>query len=151
MSVFHSLRSCSKGTCRLILRGPRATRSLHTYSRALKRDHSNFRVLGVALALAIGLTHTSLIYLDAQPSSPVSFRGTCHEELVGINHSALRLSTEDPATSIRFPEQLRIPSRPQLPTCQLLGVGVRKVSFLGVKVYSVAFYADIERPDLKVC
>jgi len=57
---------------------------------------------------------------------------------------------EDPATSIKFPERLRIPSRPQLPTCQLLGIGVRKVSFLGVKVYSVALYADLSQPGLNI-
>jgi hypothetical protein len=58
--------------------------------------------------------------------------------------------TEDPATAIKFPERLKIPSRPQLPTCQLLGIGVRKVSFLGINVYSVALYADIDQPGLKV-
>jgi hypothetical protein len=32
----------------------------------------------------------------------------------------------------------------------LVGVGVRTVSFLGIQVYSVAFYADLENPNLNV-
>ncbi|KEP54397.1 chalcone-flavanone isomerase [Rhizoctonia solani 123E] len=31
----------------------------------------------------------------------------------------------------------------------LLGLGVRKVSFLGIQVYSVGFYADLSRVDTK--
>ena len=56
----------------------------------------------------------------------------------------------DPATSIEFPTTLRIPSKTPLPTFSLIGVGVRTVSFLRVKVYSVAFYADLSNPNLKV-
>lgn len=43
-----------------------------------------------------------------------------------------------------------MPSKIKLPELTLLGVGVRTVSFLGIKVYSVGFYADLENPDLKV-
>ncbi len=32
----------------------------------------------------------------------------------------------------------------------LVGLGVRTVSFIGIKVYSVGFYADLNNPDLKV-
>lgn len=32
----------------------------------------------------------------------------------------------------------------------LLGLGVRTVSFLGIRVYSVAFYADLSKVDIKV-
>ncbi|KAG5648211.1 hypothetical protein DXG03_006166 [Asterophora parasitica] len=32
----------------------------------------------------------------------------------------------------------------------LVGCGVRTVSFLGIKVYSVGFYADLNNPDLKI-
>lgn len=56
----------------------------------------------------------------------------------------------DPATSIEFPKTLRIPSKTILPPFSLIGVGVRTVSFLKVKVYSVAFYADLTNPNLKV-
>jgi hypothetical protein len=31
----------------------------------------------------------------------------------------------------------------------LVGVGVRTVSFLGIRVYSVGFYADLDNPNLK--
>lgn len=57
----------------------------------------------------------------------------------------------DPATSIAFPNKLRIQSKAPLPTFTLVGVGVRTVSFLGIKVYSVGFYADLDNPKLDVC
>ncbi|KAH9081607.1 chalcone-flavanone isomerase-domain-containing protein [Lactarius deliciosus] len=56
----------------------------------------------------------------------------------------------DPATSIEFPAVLRIPSKGTLPPFTLIGVGVRVVSFLKIKVYSVAFYADLSNPNLKI-
>jgi Chalcone isomerase like len=62
----------------------------------------------------------------------------------------LTVSIVDPATSITFPRTMRVPSKVKLPTMTLVGVGVRSVSFLGVKVYSVAFYADLDNPNLNV-
>lgn len=56
----------------------------------------------------------------------------------------------DPETGIEFPETLVIPSRVRLPPFTLVGVGVRRVSFIGIKVYSVGFYADLSNPSLKV-
>ncbi|KAI0296142.1 chalcone-flavanone isomerase-domain-containing protein [Russula brevipes] len=56
----------------------------------------------------------------------------------------------DPATSIEFPTTLQIPSKGALPEFTLIGVGVRLLSFLGIKVYSAAFYADLTNPDLKI-
>lgn len=56
----------------------------------------------------------------------------------------------DPATSIAFPNTLVIPSKAPLPKFSLVGVGVRTVSFLGIKVYSVGFYADLDNPRLNV-
>ncbi|KAI0297545.1 hypothetical protein B0F90DRAFT_1811039 [Multifurca ochricompacta] len=56
----------------------------------------------------------------------------------------------DPATSIEFPTILQIPSKGALPEFTLIGVGVRVVSFLKIKVYSVAFYADLSNPNLKI-
>ncbi|KAL6304170.1 chalcone isomerase [Sparassis latifolia] len=56
----------------------------------------------------------------------------------------------DSATSITFPNTLRIPSKTPLPTFSLVGVGVRTVSFLGLKVYSVGFYADLSSPNLNI-
>ncbi|KAG1826242.1 chalcone-flavanone isomerase-domain-containing protein [Suillus subaureus] len=56
----------------------------------------------------------------------------------------------DPATSIAFPKTLCIPSKIPLPQFSLVGVGVRTVSFLGIKVYSVGFYADLANPNLNI-
>jgi hypothetical protein len=56
----------------------------------------------------------------------------------------------DKATSIAFPKTLRINSKVPLPDFTLVGVGVRTVSFLGIQVYSVGFYADLANPKLKV-
>lgn len=56
----------------------------------------------------------------------------------------------DPATSISFPNTIRVPSKVTVAPLSLLGLGVRTVSFLGIKVYSVAFYADLANPNLKV-
>ncbi|KAI0257091.1 chalcone isomerase [Lactifluus subvellereus] len=61
-----------------------------------------------------------------------------------------QFSPVDPATSIEFPTTLRIPSKGALPEFTLIGVGVRVVSFLKIKVYSVAFYADLSNPNLKI-
>ncbi|KAG6829294.1 hypothetical protein H0H92_005048 [Tricholoma furcatifolium] len=56
----------------------------------------------------------------------------------------------DPATGIEFPTSIRVPSKIKIPTMTLVGLGVRTVSFLGIKVYSVGFYADLENPNLKI-
>ncbi|KAF9474297.1 hypothetical protein BDN70DRAFT_323463 [Pholiota conissans] len=56
----------------------------------------------------------------------------------------------DPATSIAFPTTMRIPSNLKLHPLSLIGIGVRTVSFLGVKVYSIGFYADLSNPNLKI-
>lgn len=56
----------------------------------------------------------------------------------------------DPATKIEFPTTLVIPSKSSLPKFSLVGLGVRTVSFLGVKVYSIALYADLNNPNLQV-
>ncbi|KAB5592621.1 Chalcone domain-containing protein [Ceratobasidium theobromae] len=54
---------------------------------------------------------------------------------------------EDPATSIAFPTILKLEGEPEM---TLLGLGVRTVSFLGIRVYSVAFYADLSK-TLRQC
>jgi hypothetical protein len=51
---------------------------------------------------------------------------------------------------MEFPKKLKIVSRVALPEFTLVGCGVRVVSFLGLKVYSVGFYADLSNPKLKV-
>ncbi|VDB99352.1 unnamed protein product [Peniophora sp. CBMAI 1063] len=55
----------------------------------------------------------------------------------------------DPDTAITFPRTLSVQSKVKLPTYTLLGCGVRTVSFLGIKVYSVGFYADLSNPKLE--
>lgn len=67
----------------------------------------------------------------------------------GLSHESSK-PTVDPATSIAFPNTLRIQSKTPLPTFTLVGVGVRTVSFLGIRVYSVGFYADMDNPRLSV-
>ncbi|KAF6766227.1 chalcone-flavanone isomerase-domain-containing protein [Ephemerocybe angulata] len=59
-------------------------------------------------------------------------------------------SVVDPATSISFPKTLTVPAKTKLPPVSLVGLGVRTVSFLGIKVYTVAFYADLGNPNLKI-
>ena len=66
------------------------------------------------------------------------------------NVSLTRPNLVDPDTSIAFPRTLTVQSKVKLPTYTLLGCGVRTVSFLGIKVYSVGFYADLSNPSLKV-
>jgi Chalcone isomerase like len=57
----------------------------------------------------------------------------------------------DPATSISFPKSIKMPENIKLPSpLTLVGVGVRTVSFLGIRVYSVGFYADLNNSNLKV-
>ncbi len=46
----------------------------------------------------------------------------------------------DPDTQIPFPIRLALAS--SSPTLSLVGLGVRKVSFLRVKVYSAGFYLE---------
>ncbi|KAJ1310181.1 hypothetical protein OPQ81_006925 [Rhizoctonia solani] len=52
----------------------------------------------------------------------------------------------DPTTSIKFPTSLELDGEPNM---TLLGLGVRTVSFLGIRVYSVGFYADLSKVDAK--
>ncbi|EKM60830.1 uncharacterized protein PHACADRAFT_155945 [Phanerochaete carnosa HHB-10118-sp] len=58
--------------------------------------------------------------------------------------------TIDPASGIAFPNTLKVQSKQPLPTFELVGVGVRTVSFLGIKVYSVGLYADLNGPKLNI-
>ena len=56
----------------------------------------------------------------------------------------------DPATSISFPKSMKMPENIRLSSpLTLVGVGVRTVSFLGIRVYSVGFYADLNNSSLK--
>ncbi|KDR84827.1 hypothetical protein GALMADRAFT_233241 [Galerina marginata CBS 339.88] len=94
---------------------------------------------GAAVCLALMITpRFNEIHLDSQPLEPLVHKGEVED------------SVADPATSITFPKSMRIPSNTKIPPLTLVGVGVRTVSFLSVKVYSVGFYADLQNPNLKV-
>ncbi|THH09870.1 hypothetical protein EW145_g1719 [Phellinidium pouzarii] len=99
---------------------------------------------GAAFALfsAVGVT---VIILNAS--------GAVHLDAatpVAVQKPRLEATRTDPDTGIEFPETLVIPSRVRLPPLTLVGLGVRRVSFLGIKVYSVGFYADLANPNLKI-
>ncbi|KAI0724278.1 chalcone-flavanone isomerase-domain-containing protein [Cerioporus squamosus] len=115
----------------------RAPTGAHVLAKTLLTRRRSFAssaaFWGTAFALATGFT-ISTIHLDAEaPPLPA-------EEETRV----------DPATSIAFPTTLKIQSKTPLPTFTLMGVGVRTVSFLGIKVYSVGFYADLSNPDLAI-
>jgi Chalcone isomerase like len=102
--------------------------------------------LGAALALSAsaGIAHLdSNVLADKEPT--VGTVLLCNSQFFFTQPLPV-----DPATSIEFPAVLRIPSKGTLPPFTLIGVGVRVVSFLKIKVYSVAFYADLSNPNLKV-
>ncbi|KAG1885612.1 chalcone-flavanone isomerase-domain-containing protein [Suillus subluteus] len=105
-------------------------------TRTSKQSRSFVKPLlwGTAVSIfsAAYAVQSTTIHLDAEPSLPDS-----EFEI-------------DPATSIAFPKTLRIPSKFPLPQFSLIGVGVRTVSFLGIKVYSVGFYADLANPNLNI-
>lgn len=98
-----------------------------------------------AVLLALATTGT---YADAQPESSnvVSAYG-CIDVVNSVNFGYVLV---DPNTSIPFPKIMHIPSRIPISDLSLIGVGVRTVSFLGIKVYSVGFYADLNNPVLQV-
>ncbi|KAJ7456642.1 chalcone isomerase [Mycena latifolia] len=56
----------------------------------------------------------------------------------------------DVDTGIEFPRTVRVPSQFKTPPLELVGLGVRTVSFLGIQVYSIAFYADLSSPALHI-
>ena len=103
-----------------------------------------FGAAALALSLAVGLVH-----LDSDTSRN---KETTVGEYFTIVFDAFLAKPfpVDPATSIEFPTTLRIPFKGSLPEFTLIGVGVRTVSFLKIKVYSAAFYADLTSPNLKV-
>ncbi|KAF9229587.1 hypothetical protein BS17DRAFT_771655 [Gyrodon lividus] len=127
LALFKNVAQCSRsftiGARLFTLAAPRQTRSL---SKPL--------LCGVASAFTAAFVlqqTTTTVHLDAPQ--------TTKEDVV-----------VDPATSIEFPKELCIPSRFPLPPHSLVGVGVRTVSFLGIKVYSVGFYADLANPKLHI-
>jgi Chalcone isomerase like len=103
-------------------------------------------IFGSVLAVSFALAANSPIYLDSVAVSDDvvrEFPPRC------CSPSVNRISV-DPDTSITFPKTLHIPSKASLPPFTLVGVGVRTVSFLGIKVYSIGLYADLGNPNLNV-
>lgn len=100
-----------------------------------------------AATLALS-TVVSLVHLDSDtfPDKEITIGWVCSIITVCLAQPQL----VEPATSIEFPTILRIPSKGALPEFTLLGVGVRVVSFLRIKVYAAALYADLTNPNLKV-
>ncbi|KAK0208486.1 chalcone-flavanone isomerase-domain-containing protein [Desarmillaria ectypa] len=101
------------------------------------RNMKTFFYAGAGL-LGGSLLFGSTIHLDAQPQEK--------DTIVAADQDTIK----DPATDIEFPTTLRVTTKVKTPLLSLVGVGVRTVSFLGLKVYSVAFYADLNNPKLKI-
>ncbi|KAF8213421.1 chalcone-flavanone isomerase-domain-containing protein [Mycena galopus ATCC 62051] len=59
-------------------------------------------------------------------------------------------SVVDPDSGITFPRTIRVPGQFKSGPLELIGLGVRTVSFLGIQVYSIGFYADLTSPTLKI-
>ncbi|CDO70261.1 hypothetical protein BN946_scf184942.g61 [Trametes cinnabarina] len=130
-NIVQSCRSFSaSASSRLASRSSALTKTALSHRRSYT---SSALFWGSAFAAAAGLALQSTVHLDAEAAPPPA------EEETRV----------DPATSIEFPTTLKINSRTPLPTFTLMGVGVRTVSFLGIKVYSVGFYADLTNPKLE--
>ncbi|OCB91636.1 Chalcone-flavanone isomerase [Sanghuangporus baumii] len=97
------------------------------------------------LLAAVSATGASIFLLQKRDKILLDAKPPAASELAKSGTEAVR---KDPATGIEFPEALVIPSRVRLPPFQLVGLGVRTVSFVNLKVYSVAFYADLS--NLKI-
>jgi len=126
-----TVRLLARTSARSTIRAPisRGLANLSAARNACPEFPAGRLVLGTAL-LASFVFATNHVYADAQTES----------SNVVI----------DPSTSITFPKTMHIPSRVPIPDLSLIGVGVRTVSFLGIKVYSVAFYADLNNPILQI-
>ncbi|KAH9487093.1 hypothetical protein JR316_0001161 [Psilocybe cubensis] len=114
---------------------PASVRCLSTHATAQSARRRYLPTLFIAGALVAAGAYTNTVHLDSPP--------------VVVSKDAVEDTVVDPATSIAFPKIMRIPSNTKTPPLTLVGVGVRTVSFLGVKVYSIAFYADLNNPHLK--
>ncbi|KZT06344.1 uncharacterized protein LAESUDRAFT_726177 [Laetiporus sulphureus 93-53] len=131
MLVQTRLAQCFVASCRSRF----VVRSVHTQVRAVTKSRSLKPLLWCsALAISAALALKRTVHLDSEV----------------VPDDAGEETRIDPATSIAFPTTLRIPSKTPLPTFTLVGVGVRTVSFLGIKVYSVGFYADLANPKLNI-
>lgn len=145
-----AIRLLARTSVRIPLRTPisRGLANLSAVRNARPRFIGTGRlVLGTVLLTSFALA-TTRIYNDAQTeaSDAVGAR-----DIVDATDALCLLLAVDSSTSITFPKTMHIPSRVPIPDLSLIGVGVRTVSFLGLKVYSVAFYADLDNSALQVC
>jgi len=144
-----TIRLLARASARSTVRIP-ISRGLTNFSlarNARPRFAAGRLVFGTALLASFALA-TNHVYSDAQTESSdvVSTCGTISS--VGLVNADFLGA--DSSTSITFPKTMHISSRVPIPDLNLIGVGVRTVSFLGIKVYSVAFYADLNNPALQV-
>ncbi|KIY69691.1 hypothetical protein CYLTODRAFT_488759 [Cylindrobasidium torrendii FP15055 ss-10] len=105
----------------------RLPQSRHYFSSQPVHTSQSKWAIGVATALATG----SLLF------------GTVH-----LDTNLVVDSVTDQATGIEFPATMRLPVAGNSADVSLLGVGVRTVSFIKIKVYSVGFYADLSNPNI---
>ncbi|KAL1738772.1 hypothetical protein HDZ31DRAFT_69634 [Schizophyllum fasciatum] len=137
MSSLRTLtRALPRSACRSHV--PRA-RLIQTSAKVTVVGAARGRQLALLGGTAIGLLATSLLWNAQQP---IHLDAPSAPEQDDV--------TVDPETNIAFPKTMHIESKVRIPDMTLLGVGVRKVSFLKVKVYSIGFYADLSNPDLKI-
>ena len=131
---------------------PSSTRTF--FSQAVQARNGLSRPLlwtSAALGLSGAFAFASVVHLDSDVKHIEVPETTGTLKYSRIISPVSFYPVVDPATSIAFPNQLRIQSKTPLPTLTLVGVGVRTVSFIGIKVYSVGFYADLDNPKLNVC
>ncbi|KAK7058315.1 hypothetical protein VNI00_001946 [Paramarasmius palmivorus] len=99
-------------------------------------------LVGAGIAVAATLVWGPSVHLDAViPPTQAEVNANVTADGTDV--------TVDPATGIEFPNIIRVAAKTHIPLLTLVGLGVRTVSFLGIKVYSVALYADLRNPNLK--
>ena len=133
------------------LRSSFVRRSFHSQTRAVV-PRASFRpfLWGSAVAITTALALSTPVHADSEPQQVNRSDVTSQSAISRQLHPTAKDILVDPASSIAFPNTLKIPSKSPLPELTLLGVGVRTVSFLGIHVYSVGLYADLQNPSLNV-
>ncbi|TFK41321.1 chalcone-flavanone isomerase-domain-containing protein [Crucibulum laeve] len=132
MSLLQPLARLARSTCR-----PLTRRLFSSAPRTVPRSPYRTLLLGaVAGSVAYAAFAPTTIHLDTEAKTT-----QVQEDPDTVT---------DPATSIAFPKTIQVQSKAKYPPLSLVGLGVRTVSFLGIKVYSVGFYADLSNPSLKI-
>lgn len=146
-----AIRLLARTSARTTLRAPVSRRlaNLSAVRNVRPRFAGTGKLAFGTVLLASFTLATTCIYADAQAES--SDVVSTYYTINGVGLFNGSCAVVDPNTSITFPKTMHIPSRVPIPDLSLIGVGVRTVSFLRIKVYSVAFYADLNNPALQVC